>query len=74
MSTSVCALERLVRLLGGPEWHNLLAYLPEGLSDERLRRSAIAAHLGASLELARDGVIELSQAAPFGPIYIRRKR
>ena len=68
------ALQRLVRLLGGPEWQNLLAYLPRGLSDERLRRSAIAAHLGACLELARDGVIELNQAAPFGPIYIRRKR
>jgi segregation and condensation protein A len=68
------ALQRLVRLLGGPEWQNLLAYLPRCLSDERLRRSAIAAHLGACLELARDGVIELNQAAPFGPIYIRRKR
>jgi segregation and condensation protein A len=68
------ALQRLTRLLGGPEWQNLLAYLPPGLSDERLRRSAIAAHLGASLELARDGVIELNQAAPFGPIYVRRKR
>jgi segregation and condensation protein A len=68
------AIRRLTRLLGGPEWQNLLAYLPTGLSDERLRRSAIAAHLGACLELARDGVIELSQAAPFGPIYVRRKR
>jgi segregation and condensation protein A len=68
------ALKRLARLLGGPEWQNLLAYLPQGLSDERLRRSAIAAHLGACLELARDGAIELSQAAPFGPIYVRRKR
>jgi segregation and condensation protein A len=68
------ALKRLARLLGGPEWQNLLAYLPRDLSDERLRRSAIAAHLGACLELARDGAIELRQAAPFGPIYIRRKR
>jgi segregation and condensation protein A len=68
------ALQRLTSLLGGPEWQNLLAYLPTGLSDERVRRSAIAAHLGASLELARDGVIELNQAAPFGPIYVRRKR
>jgi len=41
---------------------------------ELLRRSALAAHLGACLELAREGTIELSQAAPFGPIYIRRRR
>ena len=52
---------------------NLRSYFSR-LSDERLRRSAIAAHLGACLELVRDGVIELSQAAPFGPIYVRRKR
>jgi segregation and condensation protein A len=68
------ALRRLTRALGGPDWRNLLAYLPHGLADERLRRSALAAHLAASLELARDGVIELNQASPFGPIFIRRKR
>jgi segregation and condensation protein A len=68
------ALRRLARALGGPDWRNLLAYLPAGLADERLRRSALAAHVAASLELARDGVIELSQTSPFGPIFIRRKR
>jgi segregation and condensation protein A len=68
------ALVRLTRLLGGPDWHNLLAFLPQGLGDERLRRSALAAHMAASLELAREGVIELSQASPFGPIYVRRRR
>jgi segregation and condensation protein A len=68
------ALRRLTGLLGGPDWQNLLAYLPSGLGDDRLRRSALAAHLGACLELARDGVIELNQAAPFGPIYVRRRR
>jgi segregation and condensation protein A len=67
------ALKRLTRTLGGPDWHNLLAYLPHGLTDELLRRSAIAAHMAASLELARDGLIELSQTNPFGPIFIRRK-
>jgi segregation and condensation protein A len=68
------ALRRLSRALGGTDWRNLLAYLPPELQDEGLRRSAIAAHFAASLELARDGVIELSQASPFGPIYIRRRR
>jgi segregation and condensation protein A len=68
------ALRRLSALLGGPDWRNLLTYLPPGLGDERLRRSALAAHLGACLELARDGVIELNQTAPFGPIYVRRRR
>jgi segregation and condensation protein A len=68
------AIRRLTSMLGGPHWQNLLFYLPPGLGDELLRRSALAAHLGACLELAREGVIEVSQAAPFGPIYVRRKR
>ncbi len=68
------ALKRLTRALGGPDWRNLLAYLPAGLGDERLRRSALAAYLAASLELARDGVVELNQTSPFGPVFVRRKR
>lgn len=67
------AIERMTTLLGGPEWHNLLAFLPEDLVDESFRRSAIAAHMGASLEMARDGLLDIRQAAPFGPIYVRRK-
>ena len=68
------ALRRLTRMLGGPDWQNLMAFLPPGLGDPRAQRSAMAASLAASLELARDGVIELNQAAPFGPIYVRRRR
>jgi segregation and condensation protein A len=68
------ALKRLSRMLGGPDWQNLLAFLPTGLGDDRVRRSALAAHLAASLELARAGMIEVSQASPFGPIYLRRRR
>ncbi|NJO38686.1 MAG: segregation/condensation protein A [Rhizobiales bacterium] len=67
------AIERITGLLGGPDWHSLLAFLPADLMDESFRRSVIAAHVGASLEMARDGLIELRQAAPFGPIYVRRR-
>ena len=68
------ALQRLTRMLGGPDWQNLLAFLPAGAGDERVRRSALAAHLAASLELARSGMIEVSQTSAFGPIYVRRRR
>ena len=47
------------------------AFLPEDLADPLQHRSAVAAALIASLELARQGRIELQQAAPFGPIMVR---
>ena len=68
------AIEHITGLLGGPEWQNLLAFLPADLVDDRYRRSAIAAHVGASLEMARDGLVDLRQAALFGPIYVRRRK
>jgi segregation and condensation protein A len=67
------ALQTLARLLTGHDWRDLRAFLPEDLGDSLLRRSAIASSLIASLELARQGQIELQQAAPFGPIMIRRR-
>ena len=66
-------LRRIARLLTGREWRELSAFLPEGLGDGLVRRSAVAASLLAGLELARQGTIELSQAAPFGPIMVRRR-
>jgi segregation and condensation protein A len=68
------AIERIGKLLGGPDWRNLLAFLPAGLMDDGFRRSAIAAHVGASLEMAKDGLIDLRQTIPFGPIYVRRRQ
>jgi segregation and condensation protein A len=68
------AIKRLTRMLGGPDWQNLMAFLPAGPGDERVRRSTLAAHLAASLELTRAGMIEVSQASAFGPIYLRRRR
>lgn len=68
------ALKRLTRMLGGPDWQNLLSFLPSGVGDDRVQRSALASHLAASLELARAGMIEVSQASAFGPIYLRRRR
>jgi segregation and condensation protein A len=44
-------------------------YLPEG--DEG--RSARASSFGASLEMAREGYVELRQEAPFAPLYVRKR-
>ncbi len=68
------ALQRLTRILGTmPDWTILQNHLPAELLGEQdiVRRSALAATFGASLELARDGYIELRQDQNFGPIYIR---
>lgn len=67
------ALDRFARLLTGSDWQALASFLPEDLADPLLRRSALASGLIASLELARQGRVELQQAAAYGPIMIRRR-
>ena len=66
------ALKRLARLLGStPDWESLWRFLPEGVMDGLVARSAIASTFAASLELAREGKIALRQSGPFGPIYLK---
>lgn len=69
------AIARLRGLLGRiPDWTILSAFLPEGLRDTLLLRSALASTFVATLELARSGQIELRQNDPFAPLYIRSPR
>lgn len=66
------ALERLRHLIGRmPDWENLLTFLPPGLKDPMLARSALASTFAASLELVRDGRLRIRQMGTFGPIYLR---
>lgn len=69
------ALERMRGLIGfAGEWTDLSSYLPEGwTADPSRRRSATAATFAATLELAKQGQIELRQGESFAPISIRRK-
>ena len=68
------ALHRLRRLLGNtPEWRSLSSFLPLDLQDGLLRRSAVATHFAAALEMVRDGHLELRQDGIYGPIAIRAK-
>jgi segregation and condensation protein A len=67
------ALDRLSRLVAGRDWQELASFLPPGLEDAFLGRSAMAASLVASLELAKRGTIELDQQRPYGPIRVRRR-
>ncbi len=67
------ALERLTRLLGsGGEWESLWRFLPENLGGGALARSAFASTFVASLELAREGRVQVRQSGTYGPIFVRR--
>ncbi len=69
------ALQRMRPLVGfAGDWTDLSNYLPEGWDVEpKLRRSATAAMFAASLELAREGRIEIRQTETYAPIHIRRR-
>ena len=69
------ALDRMRPLIGfAGDWTDLASYLPEGWeNDPHLRRSATAATFAASLELAKEGRIELRQSEPYATLQIRRK-
>jgi segregation and condensation protein A len=65
------ALLRVERLVGARlDWTRLEAFLPE-TQDAEFRKSALASSFVAALELARKGKVELDQAAPFEPLYVR---
>lgn len=68
------AMARLERMLGKlPDWADLRAYLPDNLTDPFTRRSAEASTLLASLQMVKEGQLELRQSETFGPIKVRPK-
>lgn len=67
------ALARLRSMLGQiPDWATLQSFLPVDSEDPFTVKSALASTFNASLEMAKQGLIELKQVQTFGPIYIRR--
>lgn len=69
------ALERMRGLIGfAGDWTDLISYLPEGWdADPQRRRSTTAATFAATLELAKEGKIEIRQGEIYAPIQIRKK-
>ncbi|RED51034.1 segregation and condensation protein A [Aestuariispira insulae] len=66
------AIERLRGLVGQvPNWQTLQDFLPEDLKNPLVIRSAMAAHFAASLELVREGLLEIRQNGMFEPIFLR---
>ncbi len=69
------ALDRMRHLIGfAGEWTDISSYLPEGWEmDPAKRRSSTAATFAASLELAKEGKIDIRQSDTFAPIQIRKR-
>lgn len=66
------AREALQRLVGvSDEWARLDKYLFEYLVDPEQRITAMASSFTASLELVREGHLEIRQSGAFEPIYMR---
>jgi len=72
------SVHRLRGLLGAmPSWSTLQTFLPEVLEAELQPlqvRSAIASTFAASLELVKNGELELQQEGVCSPIYMRRRQ
>jgi segregation and condensation protein A len=69
------AREVLSRLVGAmDDWGRFDVYLRDYLVEPARRRSVTASSFSASLELAREGTLEIRQEEAFKPIYMRRRR
>ncbi len=69
------ARERLEAMIGEwtGQWVQLEMYLEQYVTNPDVARTAVASSFGAALEMAREGLVEISQAEPFAPIYMRKR-
>ena len=67
------AINRLREILPGvPDWTDLKSFLPQGIRQPLMRRSAISTTLIAVLELVRQGKADLRQdGGAYSPIYLK---
>ncbi len=64
----------LERLIGqSAEWMALDRFLVDYLVEPEERISALASSFSASLELVREGKLEIRQSLTFGPLMLRRR-
>jgi segregation and condensation protein A len=68
------ARELLARLVGEiAEWAPITGYLQDYLRDDEDWATIVASTFSASLEMVREGQVEIRQGDPFSPIYIRAR-
>ncbi len=69
------ARDILTRLVGGlKDWTALDRFLLEYLTGPEERATAIASSFAASLELVREGIVEMRQLEAFAPLYLRNRK
>ena len=68
------SIARLESMLGKlpDEWVSLFMFLPSGLKERIVKRSAVASTFGSALELVKRGKLQLQQEKNYAPIFIRR--
>ena len=75
----VCTVEEAIKNLKkffefkNNDWFPLEDIMKNKETDNFIKRSYTVSHFSASLELAKAGVINIRQHAPFAPIYIKKK-
>jgi segregation and condensation protein A len=68
------AREALERLIGvSMEWSPLDQYLAAYLTDPSLRATVLASSFAATLELVREGRVEVNQHKAFSALYVRKR-
>jgi len=68
------AREELERLLGVTcEWAPLDQLIAEFLVEPEIRKTALASSFTATLEMTREGALEIRQAKSFAPLLVRRR-
>jgi segregation and condensation protein A len=65
------ALERLVGVAAG--WSRLDQYLVAYMVEPSLKATVLASSFAATLELVREGRLEVHQHAAFAPLYVRKR-
>jgi segregation and condensation protein A len=69
------ALDRMRGLIGfSGDWTEIMTFLPEGWDNDPVRRrSSTAATFAASLELVKEGHLDIRQGEAFGAIQLRKR-
>ena len=65
------ALERMIG--ASSDWSQLDTYLLDYMVEPSMRATVFASSLAATLELVREGQLEVNQQTAFGPIYLRKR-